>query len=109
MSTQAAVDSLARRVMFLEKDRARLAERVKKLEERLEPRSAAPAERTKMSQRATPGTIKRGKGYHDGVAAPGRRCLPVVAVPGVVIRGRRDRADNRLRDDLADRQTGRGI
>lgn len=36
MLTQSEADNLSRRVMFLEKDRARMCERIKKLEERLD-------------------------------------------------------------------------
>lgn len=36
MLTQSEADQIRRRLMFLEKDRARLADRVKKLEDRIE-------------------------------------------------------------------------
>lgn len=35
MLTQGEADHILRRIMFLEKDRARLAERIKKIEDRL--------------------------------------------------------------------------
>lgn len=43
MLTQSEADNLSRRVMFLEKDRARMCERIKKLEERLDAISPPPA------------------------------------------------------------------